>query len=149
MWPPEPLWILQPFFPLSCGVPQVSPNIWLWVSQQILSVAGQCSSDDNWAPIYEYSRISLGIIYWLFPQSYLVLSQFSRLPLLGFLTIQQYQVWTPSHGVFLRLDHCLATHTNSAPPLPQHILQAGHIAGRSFCGWVDIPVSLLVALPHY
>lgn len=35
----------------------------------------------------------------------------------------------------------------AALPLPGHILQAGQIVGSGFCGWIDVQVPLLEALP--
>ena len=55
------------------------------------------------------------------------------------------------HGFFLeeralgQIRYWLATPTNSAPPLPEHILETGQIEHQRFCGGARAHVTLSVA----
>ena len=51
--------------------------------------------------------------------------------------------WVPSLP-----HHPLATPISFVPPLP-HLYPSRTIVGRSFCGWVDVPVPLLEASPDF
>ena len=53
-----------------------------------------------------------------------------------------FKLWSSSWT-----SHWLVTLTNFVELLPRHILQAQKIVGQSFCGWFDVSVPLLGALP--
>lgn len=52
--------------------------------------------------------------------------------------------WASSQNSLL-----LATSMNSEPPLPQYTFQIEQMVGQFFCDLVDVPVTLLEALPGY
>ena len=101
------------------------------------------------APVCEYSKTLLGIIYLLFFPSVFgsILGLWAIWPLVsglpgsvrfGLPHLPWVSSWT---------SHWLAILTISVPPLPQHILKAEQCVGLRFCGWVGVPIPLLELLP--
>lgn len=64
LWYPWPLWLLHSFLLCFCGIFWALLNIWLWVSA---SAPIACRMKSLWwllgsISVYDYSRVSLGII---------------------------------------------------------------------------------------
>jgi hypothetical protein len=148
----QPHWFPQSFLPLYSQVSPSLTKVWWWVSAPA-PISCWMKSFRWWlghTPIYEYSRISLGIILftiYLWPVVFgSVLGLWAIQPLdLGHLG--SVKCGLPL-ALSLKLDQSLVGGSYkfcaTFPPA-----QAEQIVGRRFCAWVDIPVPPLEALPSY